>query len=429
MIDVNTAFIFFSALVFFGFILNALFAKVKIANILPLMLIGLLLGPVLHVVSTSPNSVIARLTPFITATAIAFILFRVGLSIDFNSLKRVLSRATLFTFTVTAVSGIILGAIALYIFGWNIEESFIFGFALAGPSTLILPIIVSLTKINEDLKTTLIYEAVTSDVLTLIVPLVLFEILITPNVGVGFVTVLVFNTIFGSVFAAAISAFLWLYILNRFKTYSKGYGWMLTIAMVVATYGLTQSIGFNGAMTVFVFGLLVANIGSRKTEVDAKHNVGIMEKYFAVPDIIADIKDYQNQIVFFVSTFFFVYLGMLFTVSGASIALVVFAVLISVLILPIRYLFIPMIKDMFSKDRRAMKIEHSFVAFDISRGLAPAVIATLPIAYGILIPHFTDSIFLVMLITNIIATVGVFATYREVKGSSLVVTASDNSKV
>ncbi|EQD47894.1 sodium/hydrogen exchanger, partial [mine drainage metagenome] len=346
MIDVNAAFIFFSALVFFGFILNALFTKIKIANILPLMLIGLLLGPVLHVVSTSSNSIIARLTPVITATAIAFILFRVGLGIDFNSLKRVLTRATLFTFTVTAVSGIILGAIALYIFGWNVEEAFIFGFALAGPSTLILPIVVSLTKINEDLKTTLIYEAVTSDVLTLIVPLVLFEILITSNVGAGFVAVLVFSTIFGSIFAAVVSALLWLYILNRFKEYSKSYGWMLTIAMVVATYGFTQSIGFNGAMTVFVFGLLIANIGSRKIEVDAKHNINFLEKYFSAPEIIKDIRDYQNQIVFFVSTFFFVYLGMLFTISGASVSLVIFALLVSILILPIRYMFIPMIKEM-----------------------------------------------------------------------------------
>ncbi|EQD29220.1 membrane protein, partial [mine drainage metagenome] len=74
-------------------------------------------------------------------------------------------------------------------------------------------------------------------------------------------------------------------------------------------------------------------------------------------------------------------------------------------------------------------IERSFVAFDISRGLAPAVIATLPIAYGIFIPHFTDSIFLVMLITNIIATVGVFVTYREVKGSSLSIAPQANSKV
>ncbi len=429
MIDVNAAFVFFAALVFFGFILNALFIKVKIANILPLMLIGLLLGPVLHVVSTSPTSVIAKLTPFITATAIAFILFRVGLNMDFGSLKRVLSRATLFTFTVTAVSGIILSIVALYIFGWNAEEAFIFGFALAGPSTLILPIVVSLTKISEDLKTTLIYEAVTSDVLTLIVPLVLFEVLTTQSVTAGFVAALVFNTIFGSIFVAAVSAFLWLYILNRFKAYSKDYGWMLTIAMVVATYGITQSIGFNGAMTVFVFGLLIANIGTMKQEVDARHNIGFVEKYFSAPDIINDIRGYQNQIVFFVSTFFFVYLGMLFTVAGASISLVVFALLLSILILPVRYMFIPMLKGMFSKDARAMKIERSFVAFDISRGLAPAVIATLPIVYGILIPHFTDSIFLVMLITNIIATVGVFATYREVRGSSIAASPAANSKV
>ncbi len=86
MLSVNILFVFLASLVFLGFILNSLFSKIKIASIVPLMLIGLLIGPVFKFVQTTPNSIIIQLSPFITAVAVSFILFDVGLNINFFKL-------------------------------------------------------------------------------------------------------------------------------------------------------------------------------------------------------------------------------------------------------------------------------------------------------------------------------------------------------
>lgn len=418
MISVDIAFIFFSAIVFLGFVLNAFFSKIKIANVFPLLIIGLLIGPIFHIIPTSPGSVISELNPYITAIAISFILFEVGMEINFARLGKILSRTIAFTFIVTATLGVVLGTAAFYLFGWGIFWSFIFGFAIAGPSSMIVPTLVKIARISEDLKEALLFEAVFSDILTLIVPLVLLAILISGNISLNSITEMVTSMLLGSIFLAVVSALFWLYMLKKFPNASENYGWMLTIAMVVATYGTAEVLGFNGAITTFLFGLIISNLGTIKREKDEATDkiIAFLEKRFSIPDTINRIKSYQKEIIFFVSTFFFVYLGMIFQIGSMSmlllVVLAIIAVMISILAVPIRYLFIPILKPLFSKGERK-KVEKSFVYFDVSRGLAPAVVATLPIAYGLTVLNFSDMIFLVILASNIIATIGIFISYKD----------------
>ena len=47
VISVNFLFLFIAGICFLGFIVNALFDKLRITNILPLMIIGLIVGPIL----------------------------------------------------------------------------------------------------------------------------------------------------------------------------------------------------------------------------------------------------------------------------------------------------------------------------------------------------------------------------------------------
>lgn len=53
MLPVGLVFIFIAGISFLGFIINALFEKVKITGILPLMVMGLLVGPVMGLISTN----------------------------------------------------------------------------------------------------------------------------------------------------------------------------------------------------------------------------------------------------------------------------------------------------------------------------------------------------------------------------------------
>ena len=412
MININLIFLFFAGIAFLGFILNALFDRIKIASILPLMIIGLAIGPVLRLVSVGQSSIIPQLTPFITAIAVSFILFDVGLNMNVVSLQRVIARTSAFTVSLVAATAVVLALPAFFIFHWTALESIIFALAVAGPSSVIVPTLMRVTSISPDLKTALLYESISSDIFTLMIPVVLAGFLLAYNVTPTVVISTLFYAVFGSLILGSVSALFWLYILNRFSEHSKSYRWMLTITMVVATYGLAQQLLLNGAITVFVFGIMLSNIGYSAVKQDGAHTPTFVEKYLVIGKGIGHIKRYQGEIVFFVSTFFFVYIGLLFNLSQLNLGVVIAAVLMSMIILMVRYLFIPMIRPYMSKDSEGYKPDRSVALFNVARGMTPAIVATVPLSLGITIPYFLNQIFLIILFTNLITTAGMLLTYR-----------------
>ncbi|MDE1851302.1 MAG: cation:proton antiporter [Candidatus Micrarchaeota archaeon] len=414
-------FIFLAGIAFLGFIINALFDRIRITKTLPLMIIGLLIGPVFGLVSSGANSTLETLTPYITAFAIAFILFDVGLNINVRKLRRVLAKATEFTILLAVVTGIILAGIASYLLHWGPIESLIFGFALAGPSSAIVPTLMKAAKAGEDLKTALIYESVVTDSIQLVIPLLLFNLLLHAGITAGYVTSLVADVLVGSIALGFFLALIWLYILKRFKDYSKAYSWMLTISTVIATYGIAVLLNFSAPLTIFVFSIVFANLGMenppeshhKKETIYAKFKDLIdatIRKYFYFPEVHYVIV-YQREIEFFTSTFFFVYIGLLFSISNISITSLGTALIATAAILFLRFVFVNMLKN-FIQEGASAKVTGRLATFNISRGLSSAIIATIPLTLGITIPGFLNQIFLIILFTNIVSTIGIFISYK-----------------
>jgi NhaP-type Na+/H+ or K+/H+ antiporter len=424
MININLIFIFIAGVAFLGFVINALFDRLHITKMLPLMIIGLLVGPVLGVINSGPNSTIANLAPLITAIAISFILFDVGLNINIAHLRRIILRGTAFTMLLVIVTGMSLAAIAHFTLGWSWLEALILGFALGGPSSVVVPTIMRVADVGDDIKTTLIYESVVSDSLQLAVPILLLGILANMSVSLRGATELLAQVIFGSIAMGAVFAIVWLYILKRFEKYSKMYGWMLTISMVIATYGIAQELNYSGAITVFVFSIIFSNFGTlrlrkkkdSKEETDSiRKGFNAMVRAFFHFSNMEYIKDYQREIEFFTSTFFFVYIGMLFNVHDVSTLLFGMAIGAVVAMIVIRRIFSFVLSKYMKGTPQERGSVKTLIAFDIPRGLSPAIVATLPEALGINIPGFLNLIFIVILFTNIVASLGVFFATRKGK--------------
>ncbi|MEM3860579.1 MAG: cation:proton antiporter, partial [Candidatus Micrarchaeaceae archaeon] len=316
MINVNLLFVLVAGIVFLGYVLTELFYRIKIAVVLPLMLIGLALGPLFHIVNTSSSSIVIILVPYITALAVAFILFDVGLRIRLKDLN--MSYASRFTFLLSFTTGIVLGFAILVSTHLSVLLSFAAGFGLAGPSAVVIPIILRRTKINQKLKMTLNFESVVVDSVTLIFPIVFIELLALKSIKIGFIISMAEGFFIGSALIGVLSTFFWIFILKTFKEHSKEYSWMLTISMVIATYGIAQAVGANGAMTVFIFGLLLANMPEMGRWL-AAYTTGIKK-------VLTHVSQYQREITFFVSTFFFVYIGLLFQISAQDYLLSLVAI-------------------------------------------------------------------------------------------------------
>ncbi|MDE1856355.1 MAG: cation:proton antiporter [Candidatus Micrarchaeota archaeon] len=399
MIDVSTLFMLIAGIVFLGYILNALFYKLKISNILPLLLIGLAIGPMLHLVDTSPSSIVVQVSPFVTALAIAFVLFDVGMGIRFSSLRNILLQASKFTILTSMITGIAMTLVFYYVEGWSTLFSLMAGFAISGTSSVTLPSLFKVAKVTEDTKTTLAYQSVFNDVFSLVIPLIFFNIIATGQYTATFVAGELAGFVIGSLVLGILFAAFWVFILKKFRRYSSEYSWMLTLTMVLAIYGTSEYLHFNGALSTFIFGILLANISDMK----------FLVKSYVKPVLsdVSHIKVYQKEITFFVSTFFFVYIGMLFDLQGLQYVIVALVVAMCVIMLLIRY-FTTLTLGRIIPNGKHEKSNKSLIRLYVAQGLAPAIIATLPATIGIAVPNFIDIVFLVILISNGILSLGLY---------------------
>ncbi len=416
MIDVTALFLLFSGIVFFGYILNMLFYKIKIIVVIPLMLIGLFIGPVLHLINTTQNSFVVEISSYVSSVAIAFILFEVGLGIRLSDLDA--PKVLKFMFSVTIVTAIMMSLGIFLAFRWSPIYSLIAGFVIAGPSSIVAAVVTRLSKAGKRMKSALIFEAVSNDSVQLLIPLILLSLLQSVSSsslgGLNGYIILIFDFFVVSAVFGVLSALFWTFILNYFKKYSSQYSWMLTITTVIATYGLANYLGLNGAIATFAFSVFFANMA------------GISEKLSVYTKSIRPqfkhIQSYQREITFFVSTFFFVYIGLLVSLSQITILMILAGITLTVMMIVIRKIFVRML-DPFISDKKHAESERTLATFDIGKGLSAVVIATIVIslpAYLNAPPNFLELIFVILLLTNILQTFGMYLYAERLKKESIV---------
>ena len=423
MTNPDLVFVLIAGIAFLGFVLDALFDRLRLPSMLPLMAIGiaLVLGGLL---SARTLATLNAFIPYVSGLTIAFILFAVGLEIRWGELARVVGPATAFTLGVQSTTAVLLSILGAAAFHWDLILAFVFGFALSGPSSISVPALLRVVRMGEGLRTTLLFESVASDVLQLLVPLVLLGLYASGSYSVTGVAGALAWTVLGSAAAGIVGGIVWLAILDRLRRVTAGYTWTLTITIVLATYGLSDLIGFSPAITIFVFGVTLGNAllldRDRPARVPWLRSAFRRFLYDARTWLhlstggldIDHIRQVHREVSFFAASFFFVYLGLLFRTSELTIVVVLVPLLLAGVMLATRAAFLPLLGPELSSGARQRRAEQTVVAFNIPRGLASAVIATVPIGLGIVIPDFLDAIFFGVLWSAVVSSAGILLLYR-----------------
>src|ERR1700689_3925598 len=155
--SVNALFLLIGGIIFLGIAGSYLFEKTRIPDVLILMGLGFILGPVLGLVNPATLRVVS---PYFGTLALVVILFEGGLGLDLHELISQFAPATfltLFTFAGTMAGVAALGHLALGI-PW-IAASLLGAVLGAAPSPSISIPVVSRMKIPEKRKTLLIPES------------------------------------------------------------------------------------------------------------------------------------------------------------------------------------------------------------------------------------------------------------------------------
>ena len=205
-------------------------------------------------------------------------------------------------------------------------------------------------------------------------------------VGTGIASKFVVGAIVGVIFGMA-----WLILLKRVVMLPFSY--MLTLAVVLLAYAASENLGGSGALSSLLFGLTLGN----------EKEIFKVFRHERTTEVAVDtgFKRFESEIAFLIRTFFFVFLGIIATIS--DIGFLFLGVILSLLFLLVRFgaVWVATI-------RSELRSEHHIMAVVLTRGLAAAVLATLPIQYGLLYSDvFINLAVVIIVYTAIIATVGV----------------------
>ncbi|TLZ59695.1 MAG: hypothetical protein E6K13_09495 [Methanobacteriota archaeon] len=435
-VDVITAFLAVGGIIAVGFLASIIFERTRIPDIMILILLGVILGPVAASfgIVLVPAFALAVATPFLTAIALMFILFDGGLNLQ---LARVVKNLPIIVFhTVSTFLMTVLGValIAIAILGYPPLVGVLLGAILGGTSSAVVIGIVRTLRISDETKTVLTLEAVVTDVLCVVTALAIIALLRGGPDAPAWMLASSFGLVFlVSLFLGGAVGIGWLVLLRRPE--GKPVSYMLTVGVLFALYAAAEIAGGSGAMAAFVFGLVLGN----RTAIEARLKSLARKRRGGTLLLDDRIKKFQAELSFAVRTFFFVFLGLVFTVSGSgplfvstripyldalnnTLALFLAGILLMFLtILAIRVLTARIVAYTRGKppsDRRVMWVM-------MGRGLAAAALASLPFTisaftapatpgdlyyHDLLAPlkaQFLDIAFFIILLTVGVTTIGV----------------------
>jgi len=393
LVDVSLALLISALIIVIGFLGNYFFKRTGLPDMLFLIIIGVLVGPVLKLFEPS---IVMGLAPYIAALALVFILFDGGMSLNIRQVLSHSPRAVLLAVLGFIFSMLGVALLMILLYGVPLHYGLLFGSIYGGSSSIVVVSLASKINVSEKCSTTLILESATTDIMCIVISLAIIGIIITGQanylaVATGITTKFAVGAVFG-----LIIGIIWLFLLKSVSPMPFSY--MLTLAVALLTYTVSENFGGSGALSSLLFGLILGN----EKEILKQ----LRRKETSMVAVDAGLKRFESEIAFLIRTFFFVFLGIIATIS--SISLLFLGIVLTLLLLLVRLgaVWLTTIGSELKKER-------SIMSFVLTRGLAAAVLATLPIQYGLLYPEvFINLAVVVIMSTAIIATVGIVVSSR-----------------
>jgi potassium/hydrogen antiporter len=378
--------VFVGVMVFAAHLFAEFFRSKKVPDVLLLIFIGLLLGPLTGLVDQAFFGQIGSVFANIT---LVIILFEGGTGLRYDILRTALRGTASLTTVNFVFSTLLTGLATLVVFDYDPIRSFMLGAFLGGTASAIVIPMVSQLEMQNGSKTILILESAVSDVLCVVVGLTFFEAFKLGELNFGAMLGSIIAGFLLSTILGVLGGLAWSFLLNKARNLQNSI--FTTPAFVFIIYGISELLGYSGAISALMFGITLANIDLLPLH--------MLQKYtrFVPHSLNETERVFFAEAVFLLKTFFFVYIGISIVLTdyfsiavGGILTLLLFAFRIPIVKISVR-------PNLPLNDRVIM-------ALMVPKGLAAAVLASLPAQAGIpggdLIQNITYSAVLISVVFN-----------------------------
>lgn len=390
MSDVSFMLLLVAGIFLVGALGEVVFAKTRVPDVIWLIVSGWLLGPVSGILD---KAILLGIAPYFAAFALIVILFNGGTSLRLDSVMRAAPRALLlaltgFVLAAATVAAASMGARAAGILPseWTWLHAAMLGAMLGGSSSIIIMPAMATARVRDQVASLVNLESAFTDALC-VVGASAFMAMLLHSGGSNADAAVVLLKSFATAFAiGALAGLLWLFLLHLLRDAEHAYP--ITLAGLLLLYVGIEALGASAAMGILTFAVVVGNarLFSRKLGMMTDIDLGI------------GVRGFHSQMAFIVKSFFFVMIGALLTPPWSGIGFgVLLAALLYVSRLPaVRFALLG--SGLMPRDR-------ALIAVCLPRGMAAGVLATVPMAAGVVA---TDGL-PVIVFSCIVATIALFA--------------------
>ncbi|MBR2864775.1 MAG: cation:proton antiporter [Elusimicrobiaceae bacterium] len=295
----TAAIIFIGIVLFLGQVFSSLFEKTRLPDVLPLMLLGMIMGPVTGLVGPED---FGRAGEIFTTLALIVVLFQSGIELKILSLRGAMGQGFLLTTITFSILTIVLAWVTKITLPIPSIYAWIIGAILADNSTAIVMPLLDKLKIAEPTRAILFLEANLTGVYSIVIALALWGIADTGgHLSAKKVGLEILQSFGIGVLLSVFAGFFWMRILNRVRYLENAVS--LTFAFVLLVYGLSELSGGDGAIATLVFGAVVGNMRLIR-------RLWLKKLSFNVLTLNHGEKTFFEEVEFIFKTLFFVYMGM-----------------------------------------------------------------------------------------------------------------------
>lgn len=374
-------------LYFLAHLFSAVFARYKVPDVLLLIGMGIVLGPVAGLVAVGD---FGKMGAVLVTLALIVILFEGGSRIHYSEVASAFLPALALTLLSCTLTTLLVYNLGVLVFGLLPQTALLLGAILCCIAPSVVFPLAQMLDLSETVRTILVLEAALGEVISIVLTIALLE---SVQHGGGLDALHIAAEILIEVGLAtlvgALGAALWLWVINAVRAYPNTL--FTTLGFLLLLYGAIEHFGYSGAVSAFVFGWMVNNYHGtidRLLPLKLQRQAGEMSERE---------REVHEELVFVLKAFFFIYLGISMRFDDPTVYFQA-ALLIGVLYglrFPLCYLVLrgkASLRDIALSSAMAPK------------GLASAVLASLPLAYGLYQGLAVEALAFATVVTGIVIT-------------------------
>ena len=331
-------------------------AKLGIPALLLFLVLGMLAG------SDGPGGIYfddASLAQSLGVVALALILFSGGLDTEWSSVRPVLWKGLALSTAGVLITALLVGLFARIVLGFSLLEGVLLGAIVSATDAAAVFSVLRARSVGlkGHVRPLLELESGSNDPMAVFLTTALIGIMTQPQEGwFSLVPMFIQQMVLGSALGYAIGKLIVL-LINRLRLEFEGLYPVLTLSLILLTYGATASLGGNGFLAVYIAGLVMGKN-------DFIHKRSVMRFH--------DGLAWLMQIAMFLALGLLVFPSHLLPIVGLGLLASLFLMLVA---RPVSVL----VTLAFSGMKLNEKLMISWVGL---RGAVPIVLATFPLLAG-----------------------------------------------